>query len=147
MIAPHAVAPDPLVVRRQNELFDLYNQWPGDGDPDDDPDFVAAARSVMGLPPLPTSDVASRAAGHDTTVGHDELHHYWTKDPEGLAKWVDSPTPWTTLVGLLTEHVGPEKAKVFASRWFFEHFGFYSGSDKNRVAHGHPPRGNRVGPG
>lgn len=19
-----------------------------------------------------------RAAGHDTTVGHDELHHYWT---------------------------------------------------------------------
>lgn len=87
-----------------------------------------------------------RAAGHDTTLGHDELHHYWTKG-EGLARWAESPKPWTTLVGLLTEHVGPEKAKVFASRWFFENFGFHSGSDKNRVAHGRPPRGHRVGPG
>jgi len=45
------VAPDPVVVRRQNELFDLYSQWPGD-DPEDDPAFVAAAREIMGLPPL-----------------------------------------------------------------------------------------------
>jgi len=91
-------------------------------------------------------EYVTRVAGHDTTVGHDELHHYWTVG-EGRAKWVDSPKPWTTLVALLTKHVGPEKAKVFASRWFIEVKGYAAGSDKNRVAHGHPPRGHRVGPG
>lgn len=75
-----------------------------------------------------------------------QLHHYWTRG-EGLAKWADSPEPWTTLVAHLTEHVGPERAKVYASRWFIEVFGYAAGSDKNRVAHGHPPRGERVGPG
>lgn len=49
---PRAV-PDPVLVRRQNELADLYHQWQGKGDPDDDPDFVDAARKIMGLPPLP----------------------------------------------------------------------------------------------
>jgi len=88
----------------------------------------------------------TRLAGKDVTPGHDQLHHYWTRG-EGLTKWKFSPKPWTTLVALLTEHVGPEKAKVFASRWFIEVFGYAAGSDKNRVAHGHPPRGDRVGPG
>lgn len=91
-------------------------------------------------------DFIQAAAGHDVTPGHDELHHYWTRG-EGLAKWVDSPKPWTTLVAHLTKYVGPEKAKVYASRWFIEVFGYASGSDKNRVAHGHPPRGHVVGPG
>lgn len=86
------------------------------------------------------------AAGHDTTAGHDELHHFWTQGP-GLARWAESPTPWTTLVALLSEHVPPEKARVFASRWFIEVFGYAAGSDKNRVAHGHKPRGEKVGPG
>lgn len=88
----------------------------------------------------------TEAAGHDVTPGHDELHHYWTKG-EGLAKWAESPKPWTTLVAHLTKYVGPEKAKIYASRWFIEHFHFAAGSDKNRVAHGHPPRGHLVGPG
>lgn len=86
------------------------------------------------------------AAGHDITPSHDELHHYWTRG-EGLAKWAGSPTPWTTLVALLTEHVGPAKARVFASRWFFEVKHYYPGSDLNRVEHGKPPRGDRIGPG
>jgi hypothetical protein len=90
--------------------------------------------------------IVRAAAGHDVTPGHDELHHYWTRG-EGRAKWVDSPKPWTTLVALLTEHVGPDKAKVFASRWFIEVKGYAAGSDKNRVAHGKPPRGKVVGPG
>lgn len=89
---------------------------------------------------------AMRALGHDTTPGHDELHHYWTRGP-GLAKWKGSPKPWTTLVAELTRHVGLAKAKVFASRWFIEVFGYAAGSDLNRVAHGHPPRGHKVGPG
>jgi hypothetical protein len=90
--------------------------------------------------------VITRALGHDVTPGHDQLHHYWTRG-EGLAKWVDSPKPWTTLVAELTKYVGPEKAKVYASRWFIEVFGFAAGSDLNRVTHGKPPRGHLVGPG
>jgi hypothetical protein len=81
-----------------------------------------------------------------TTPGHDELHHYWTRG-KGLAKWVGSPKPWTTLVAHLTKFVGPEKAKAYASRWFIEVFHFAAGSDLNRVTHGHPPRGHVVGPG
>jgi hypothetical protein len=50
-VPPHeGFAVDPDVVRRHNELADLYNAWPGDGDPDDDPDFVAAARKIMETP-------------------------------------------------------------------------------------------------
>lgn len=108
-----------------------------DGDPSID-DILAMAED---------DEDVERAAGHDTTPGHDQLHHYWTVDPEGRAKWVDSPKPWTTLVAHLTRHVGLRKAKIFASRWFIEVFGYAAGSDKNRVAHGHKPRGNRVGPG
>jgi ADP-ribosyltransferase exoenzyme/putative peptidoglycan binding protein len=98
-----------------------------------------AARSLAGLG-------VTRALGHDVTPGHDELHHYWTRG-EGLAKWAESPKPWTTLVAHLTKYVGPEKAKIYASRWFIEVFHFAAGSDLNRVTHGKPPRGHRVGPG
>lgn len=52
MNATERAVPDPIVVRRQNELFDLYNNWQGGGDPDDNPEFIAAAREIMGLPPL-----------------------------------------------------------------------------------------------
>lgn len=54
MITTGRVAPDPDVVRRQNEVFDLYNNWPT-AEPDDDPEFVARAREIMGEPPLPTT--------------------------------------------------------------------------------------------
>jgi hypothetical protein len=107
-------------------------------------DLARQFHDVARVEDLP--EYVTRVAGHDTMVGHDELHHYWTVG-EGRAKWVDSPKPWTTLVALLTKHVGPEKAKVFASRWFIEVKGYAAGSDKNRVAHGRPPRGHRVGPG
>lgn len=95
-------------------------------------------------------DSVLAAAGHDVTPGHDELHHYWTIG-KGRRKWVNSPTPWTTLLALLVEHVKPPKPlevlKKWASRWFIEVKGYAAGSDKNRVAHGKPPRGDRVGPG
>ncbi len=106
---------------------------------EDDAEVKAARSRQLAL-------LETRALGHDTTPGHDELHHYWTVG-EGRHQWVDSPKPWTTLVALLTKHVGPEKAKVYASRWFIEVKGYAAGSDLNRVAHGHPPRGSRVGPG
>src|SRR6266496_3610273 len=101
---------------------------------------------MPGTPRWMTHPGSQRAAGHDVTTGHDELHHYWTKG-EGLAKWAKSPKPWPTLVAHLAKHVGLAKAKVYASRWFIEVFGFAAGSDLNRVTHGHPPRGHKVGPG
>lgn len=78
---------------------------------------------------------------------NDKLHLYWTKDPRGLAKWVESPHPWTSLKNHLAKFVGEERAKRMASDWFFEIFGYRSGSDLNRVTHGKPPRGKVIGPG
>lgn len=78
-----------------------------------------------------------RAAGHDTTPGHDELHHYWTRGP-GLAKWAESPTPWTTLYHHLLKYMSPERAKRAASAWFHEIKGYWPGDQKGK---------NPVGPG
>lgn len=88
----------------------------------------------------------SAAAGHDVTPGHDELHHYWTRGP-GLAKWQGSPHPWTTLRNHLLKYLPKGEAERAASKWFLEVMHFAAGSDKNRVAHGHRPRGRVVGPG
>ena len=79
--------------------------------------------------------------------GAAQLHFYWTKDPRGLAKWASTPDPWTQLFHHLLEFLSEERAKETASRWFHDVFGFYAGSDLNRVTHGKPPRGKVVGPG
>lgn len=89
----------------------------------------------------------SEAAGHDVTPGREQLHHYWTRDPEGLAKWAESPDPWTSLHGHLRKYMSDEMAKRVAAEWFHDVFHFWPGDDRNRVMHGKPPRGHRVGPG
>jgi len=132
MVANHDQA---KIVKRGTEEWVVFNRGKLTVWDDDPPARTKAARSF-----------ALRALGHDVTPGHDELHHYWTVGA-GRQKWVHSPKPWTTLVALLTRHVGPEKAKIYASRWFIEVKGYAAGSDLNRVAHGHPPRGHRIGPG
>lgn len=76
----------------------------------------------------------------------ERLKRYWTKG-EGLAKWADKPKPWTELYHQLTKYMNPDMAKRTAAQWFHEVFGFWPGSDLNRVTHGEPPRGKRVGPG
>lgn len=88
-----------------------------------------------------------RALGHDTHPGGEKLRRYWTESPEGLAKWAESPRPWTTLVSHLVKFMNPEMAKRVAADWFHRVFHFWPGSDENRVTHGQPPRGHRVGPG
>jgi hypothetical protein len=82
-------------------------------------------------------DEISAAAGRDITPGRERLHHYWTRG-KGLARWVASPHPWTTLVALLSKHVSAGKAKRFASKWFKEVFGIWPGERKGD---------NPVGPG
>jgi hypothetical protein len=76
-----------------------------------------------------------------------QLHDYWTKNPEGLAKWASKPDPWTELYHHLLKYLDPELAKRTAAQWFHDVFGFWPGADLNRVTHGKPPRGKVVGPG
>lgn len=88
-------------------------------------------------------------AAADTTEavgGAAQLHEYWTRG-EGLAKWADSPRPWTALYHHLVKHMPAEEAKRTASNWFHDVFHFWPGSDENRVTHGKPPRGKKIGPG
>lgn len=75
-----------------------------------------------------------------------ELHDWWTRGP-GLTLWADAPDPWTQLRAHLLKYLSPDIATKTASVWFHDVFGFYSGSDLNRVTHGKPPRGRRIGPG
>jgi 2''-5'' RNA ligase len=49
-----------------------------------------------------------------------KLKDYWTKDPRGLAKWVDHPHPWTALYNHLKKHMPDEMAKRVASEWYHE---------------------------
>lgn len=114
------------------------------------------ARSLLaafdrGSDPDPSlGEIASwaRAAGADTHPGGDDLHDYWTKSPEGLAKWATLPEGrWTALFNQLKKHMSPDRARRVASAWFEETIGYAAGSDKNLVASGKPPRGEKVGPG
>jgi hypothetical protein len=52
----------------------------------------------------------------------EELHEYWTRG-EGLAKWADSPHPWTALYGHLRKYIGDDdKARRTASQWYHDVF-------------------------
>jgi hypothetical protein len=98
---------------------------------------------IFSLPPLPPP--ADEQLRKLATIA-EEGHKYWTKG-EGLAKWAPTDHPWTSLYHHLIKFMNPDEAKRTATEWFHEVFGFYPGSDMNRVTHGKPPRGHRVGPG
>lgn len=71
-----------------------------------------------------------------------DLKRYWITG-EGRAKW----NTWTELYHHLVKFMPPGKAKRTAAQWYHEATGLWAGSDANRVAHGHAPRGKVVGPG
>jgi hypothetical protein len=77
---------------------------------------------------------------------YERLHRYWTRG-EGLGEWAEADDPWTELFHHLAKFMNPDEAKRTATVWFHDVFGFYPGSDLNRVTHGKPPRGKVVGPG
>ena len=119
------------------------------------PPFAAAEPDMMaGAWPAddgePDEQMILAAAGHDSHAGGEELHQFWTRG-EGLPLWAESPRPWTTLVAHLMRFPAfaknPDFAKRTAAEWFHEVFGFWPGSDLNRVTHGQPPRGEHIGPG
>jgi hypothetical protein len=76
----------------------------------------------------------------------ERLHDYWTKG-EGLAKWAPTDDPFTELYHHLLKYLPDDEAKRTAANWFHDVFGFWPGADLNRVTHGKPPRGQRIGPG
>lgn len=109
------------------------------------PDGADRARRLTDSLRVVGEAVATRAVPHP---GNGEaFHRYWTKGP-GLAKWAESPKPWTTLHALLAEYIKDKnELDRTTSAWFQDVFGFSAGSDLNRVTHGKPPRGKKIGPG
>lgn len=60
------------------------------------------------------------------------LHDYWTQG-EGLAKWVDTPHPWTTLYKHLLKHMGDEDlAKRTAADWYHDVKGTWPGRHEGK---------------
>lgn len=103
-------------------------------EPDETPDLAEQQRALDHGSLRLRGILADRRK--DVTPGHDELHHYWTKG-EGLAKWANSPHPWTALYHHLLKYVGPQRAKRMAAQWHREVFGIWPGE-----------RGaNKLGPG
>ena len=90
--------------------------------------------------------VAGKEASPKDVQNTERLKRYWLTGP-GAAKWQGSDHPWTDLYHHLLKYMEPEMAKRTAAQWFHEHFGFWPGSDLNRVTHGKPPKGKVVGPG
>lgn len=101
----------------------------------------AAALPVRSAAPEPP-EFDERVAGIDTHPGGEQLKHYWLYG-EGAAKW----STWTELHDHLIKYLNPEMAKRTAAEWFHERYGIWPGADLNRVKHGKPPRGHKVGPG
>jgi hypothetical protein len=63
--------------------------------------------------------------GADTSPGvgaSRELNTYWTAGP-GLAKWRDSPRPWTALHALLLQYMSDAKARGLATEYYMRVFG------------------------
>lgn len=58
--------------------------------------------------------------------GAHKLHEYWTKG-KGLAKWADTPHPWTALYHHLLKYMPPGEAKATAAKWYHDVFGHWPG--------------------
>jgi HK97 family phage portal protein len=100
-----------------------------------------AASSPAGSGPSRSDFALARSADDDldeyvpVVLDDEELRasnsikDYWLHG-EGLAKWATSAHPWGSLYRHLKKHMNAAMAKRVASQWFFEHFGYWSGSRK-----------------
>jgi hypothetical protein len=66
-------------------------------------------------------------ARREAAAGDNALKRFWTKDPEGLARWATRSHPWTALYRQLVKHMPPARARRVASAWFREVFGIWPG--------------------
>lgn len=68
------------------------------------------------------------------TRDHDgnQLHDYWTRG-EGLARWANSPHPWTALHAHLVKHMkNPDMAARVTSAWYHDVFGVWPGTKQKK---------------
>jgi hypothetical protein len=93
-------------------------------------------------PPAPAVRGALLDVFDETRADHNNLKQYWMTG-EGAGQW----STWTELYDRLKKHMTDELAKRTAAEWYHDRYGIWPGSDKNRVLHGKPPRGQVVGPG
>lgn len=97
---------------------------------------LQALTDELGVPGLPFATrselveqlVRSAFVRREAAAGDDNaLKRFWTKDPEGLARWATRPHPWTALYRQLVKHMPPAPARRVASAWFHEVFGIWPG--------------------
>lgn len=82
---------------------------------------------------------SARAAATGNEGSAARLKRFWTRDKEGLTKWLHSAHPWTTLRRHLAKYIkDPGKLDRTTSAWFHAATGLWSGERKGR---------NPVGPG
>lgn len=104
-----------------------------------EPEDEEATRSSLDDGSLRLRGIITEDRRQDVTPGHDNLHHYWTRDPVGLAKWVNNPHPARTLHAHLVEKgISSERAWEMVNVWHKEVFGIYPGEKKGK---------NPLGPG
>lgn len=96
-----------ILEGRHSGLTSVQMHKPGDAEPADDK-------------PAASDKESGRAESHGKGAA---LREYWTKNPEGLAKWVDKPHPWYALYHEILKHVPDEReAREITSRWFIDVF-------------------------
>jgi HK97 family phage portal protein len=93
------------------------------------PPLTPAQRAGAGPAPQPAAPVQTE--GRAKAKGNAaELRRYWTKDPEGLAKWATTPKPWTNLLAHLIKYLkNEEAAKALTSSYYKDVFGHLPGED------------------
>lgn len=91
---------------------------------DDNADIITTLHVVESDEPALTADAKPG--------DQNNIKDYWTKDPRGLAKWVDKPHPWTALYHHLRKHMPDEMAKRVASEWYHEVKGHWPNEGKKK---------------
>lgn len=81
---------------------------------------VQLQQAGQGQPPADQQPAASAQRSAN------QLREYWTRG-EGLAKWADSPHPWTALYHHLIKFMPAGEAKRTAAQWFHAVFGIWPG--------------------
>lgn len=95
--------------------------------PSGDPHPPAHPRCRCALIPEWPEDIVKSARSAAARTHHDiadEGREYWTRDPEGLAKWAKSPHPWTALYRHLVTKMSPVLARKLTSTYFKIVFGY-----------------------
>lgn len=64
-----------------------------------------------------------------------EFRKYWTQGA-GLKRWAGKPHPYTSLVRLLSRHVGEQRAKGLAAKYFRKVKGIWPGERFGDNPHG-----------